>query len=97
MLLLRSARALQHIARPALRRSAAHGLLEIQASVPSTMVKAEHAAEMGALAARLVERRWRDKEWGDAAEKVEALAKAHGHVVSREAEAEEPEADSGDM
>ena len=44
----------------ALRRSAAHGLLEIQASVPSTMVKAEHAAEMGALAARLVDENFDD-------------------------------------
>merc|ERR1719152_577425 len=66
----------------ALRRAAAHALLEIETAVPPTMKQA-HAAEMGKLAARLVERRWRDKEWGDAASRIEAIARAHGHAPTR--------------
>ena len=97
----------------ALRRAAAHGLLEIQDKVPKTMLKAEQAAEMGRLAARLVEKRWRDKEMGEQAKQIEALARAHGHAPKEEdkeeeepkagakramaAETAEEEADSGDI
>ena len=73
----------------ALRRAAAYALLEIEDTVPKGMVKEEQGKEMGALAARLVERRWRDKEFGDQAKKIEALAKAHGHAP-KENVVEEP-------
>ena len=57
--------------------------------MPKGMVKAEHGKEMGSLAARLVERRWRDKEVGEQAKKIEALAKAHGHAPKENAVEEE--------
>ena len=77
----------------ALRRAAAYGLLEIEQVVPAALRTAEHAAEMGRLAARLVEVRWRDKERGDEAKRIEAMARAQGHTPRKEAAeeaAEEP-------
>lgn len=67
-----------------------YGLLEINESVPKSMIKAEQASEMGLLAARLVEKRWRDKEYGEQAKQIEALAKAHGHAPKEEEKEEEP-------
>ena len=72
----------------ALRRAAAYGLLEIEATVPAQFVTPAHGAAMGKLAARLVERRWRDKELGEQAAKVEAMARAHGHAPTRDTEAD---------
>ena len=57
------------------------------------MLKSEQGAEMGRLAARLVEKRWRDKEVGEEAKKIEALARAHGFEAKEEdKEEEEPKA-----
>ena len=77
--------------------------VEIQKVVPTTMVKEEQGAEMGRLAARLVERRWRDKEFGTAAAEIEAMARKHGHTPKQEEAGEEQEGggaggpDSADM
>ena len=79
----------------ALRRAAAYGLLEIGDKVSKTMVSADQGKVMGALAARLVEKRWRDKEHGEQAAQIGELARAHGFAPKEEDKEEEESVTAG--